>query len=158
MGDGAKSPPPTAVSALRQTAVCRHAYYAGEPPPTGAIENPYETWFGEGTMTNKHEAERQFKGSAHDVRAAVRYALRRLSRKNVNWSQGRITFTVPMSWSSWGERVTIDLDGVGNVRVLSKCVWQLHDWGKSKRNVECILDWMEEYFELKAILQESREH
>lgn len=100
-------------------------------------------------MTNNHKAQRRFKGSSDDILAALRYALRRISRKDVIWSDRRITFSVPMSWWSWGERVTIDLENDGNVRVFSECVFQLHDWGKNKRNAEGILDWMEEYFELK---------
>jgi hypothetical protein len=101
-------------------------------------------------MTNNHKTQRQFKGSSDDVLAAVRYALRRTSRKEVQRSDKRITFSVPMSWWSWGERVTIDLENDGNVTVFSKCVCQLYDWGKNQRNAEEILDWMEEYFELKS--------
>ena len=100
-------------------------------------------------MTREYEAQRQFKGSSDDIQAAVRYALRRISRKDVDWSESRITLHVPMSWWSWGEKVTIDLEDDGKVRVFSKSAFQLHDWGRNERNVEAILDWMEEYFEMK---------
>jgi hypothetical protein len=100
-------------------------------------------------MTNKHQAQRKFNASAEDCQAAARYALRRTARKDVVWSNGGITFSVPMSWWSWGEKVAIDLGEDGIVKVFSKCVCQLHDWGKNQRNVDGILDWMEEYFELR---------
>lgn len=67
-------------------------------------------------MTNKHEAQRDFKASSEDIQAAARYALRRISRKRVVWSNGRINFIAPMSWSSWGEKVTIDMSVDGKVR------------------------------------------
>lgn len=108
-------------------------------------------------MISKYREKRQFKDSSDDIKAAVRYALQhiRISRKSVTWSDDRITFNIPMSWAGWGEKVTIFLEGNGNVEVFSKSVFHLYnvfqwyDWGKNKRNVRVILDWMENYFELK---------
>ena len=109
-------------------------------------------------MANKHDAQRQFDGSPADMRAALRYALRRVPRQDVNWSDRTITFRVPMSWRSWGEKVRICLEDNGNATVSSKSVWQLYDWGKNKRNVQAILDWMEEYFELERWRKDPRNH
>ena len=75
----------------------------------------------EGYMRNRYEAQRYLKGTPEDIRSAVRYALQRTPRKNVNWTDNEISFSVPMSSWSWGEKVVIYLEDNGKVMVFSNC-------------------------------------
>jgi hypothetical protein len=67
--------------------------------------------------------------------------------KSEDQSAGRIVGTVPMSWTSWGESLLVEVSGVDNdalVRVTSKTrlPTQVVDFGKNARNVARFLDWL----------------
>ncbi len=69
----------------------------------------------------------------------------------LNWrikktSRDEIVASVPVSFFSWGERITIEFLGRGELRVTSRCAMptQWIDWGKNKGNVEKFLDELEE--------------
>jgi hypothetical protein len=61
----------------------------------------------------------------------------------LNREQFAISAYPPMSWETWGEKITVVVrpDGQGSVvEVSSYCyIPQLFDWGKNRRNVESIL-------------------
>lgn len=52
-----------------------------------------------------------------------------------------IFFNEPISFWSWGERVTVTLVDTNLVRVRSSCKLktQVFDWGKNRRNVEQVI-------------------
>lgn len=82
-----------------------------------------------------------------DVDAATRHvheALAAMPKINVMgvW-QGLVRASVPMSWNTWGEDITVSLatsqQGT-DVRIRSECSnpLQLGDWGRNKKNVDQI--------------------
>ena len=47
---------------------------------------------------------------------------------------------IPVSGSSWGERITVTLESPGRVVIKSSCLdFQVFDWGKNKKNVNDFL-------------------
>jgi signal peptidase I len=69
---------------------------------------------------------------------AIDRALRDLGAKSIKWSNDRRQVSARMSASfwSWGERLTVDTDESGEVRVSSVCEFPLQviDWEKNARN------------------------
>ncbi len=102
-------------------------------------------------MTNSYTTSKTFDGNNEDVRAALRYAIRRIASINVIWGDRTVTFNLAPSFLlSWGEKVQIQIDSDTTVEISSKCsaFFQLHDGGKNESNIVTILEWMDEYYEL----------
>ena|SRR5437879_10001755 len=64
-----------------------------------------------------------------------------------NFEEGKITLGTPMSWWSWGEKISIEFSKISStpiveVELRSECklTYQVIDWGKNKRNVISILN------------------
>lgn len=72
----------------------------------------------------------------------------------LNWSVGFTSETgfiayTKFSWSSWSEEVTVKIDN-SSAKIKSECTGtQLMDWGKNKKNVEKLIEAIEE---VKAVL------
>jgi hypothetical protein len=75
-------------------------------------------------------------------------ALPRASLKDADEESHTITLKVPISFKSWGERVTIQLHPAGpsatGVEVTSTASFPLTmaDYGKNAQNVQHIVDWL----------------
>ncbi len=58
----------------------------------------------------------------------------RLARRD----EHRLEFSVPLSWSSWGEILQVEFED-GAIRVRSSCAsLQALDWGKNAQNVDAV--------------------
>jgi hypothetical protein len=72
------------------------------------------------------------------------------SVKDANEETHTITFRVPMSFKSWGERVVLQLTENGPeatvVEVTSRASFPLTvaDYGKNEQNVQQVVDWLAE--------------
>ena len=60
---------------------------------------------------------------------------------------GRIDAKIPMSFTSWGEKLVVEIFGSDNavsVFITSSSAYSftLVDWGKNKSNVDRFLDWL----------------
>jgi hypothetical protein len=77
-------------------------------------------------------------------------AVRRASLKDTDEETHTITVKVPISFKSWGERVTLQLRPAGpdatTVEVTSTASFPLTmaDYGKNAQNVQQIVDWLSE--------------
>ena len=65
---------------------------------------------------------------------------------------GGVRFRTLVSSQGCGERMRVELFDGGAIKVRSKSALPLawFDWGKNESNVQSFLEWMDEYFELKA--------
>lgn len=59
-----------------------------------------------------------------------------------HWSGSRFVAAVGVSFWSWGEKITVDIDGESTIWVESKCrlPTQCIDWGKNRRNVNAFFE------------------
>ena len=69
--------------------------------------------------------------------------------QNLGWKygitdEGGFKGSVPVSGFSWGERVAVDIDQTGAIRIDSRCSWQIIDWGKNKANVKKFIAHLEQ--------------
>jgi hypothetical protein len=75
-------------------------------------------------------------------------AVPRASLKDSQEESGTITFKVPVSVKSWGERIVLRLQAAGgaatSIEVTSKAAFPLTlaDYGKNAQNVQQIVDWL----------------
>jgi hypothetical protein len=63
-----------------------------------------------------------------------------------NWSGQRFVAEVGISFWSWGEKISIEIDPGGAVWIESRCrlPTQCLDWGKNQRNVDAFLALVDE--------------
>lgn len=90
-------------------------------------------------MGARYQGVMQFPGTREQVIAASQEAARRsgLRVKAVDPAAGLVHAETRTSMWSWGEKITVHVDGYNQVSMLSQCLLptQLIDWGKNKRNV-----------------------
>ena len=69
---------------------------------------------------------------------AVAEVFRRLGWSYQMTSPSQFTANASMSFTSWGENITVEIFQNSLVKVESKCAmpFQLVDWGKNKENVQ----------------------
>ena len=85
----------------------------------------------------RHVGQQRFSGGRDEILGAVPSAFRSLNWRILSESDGRCEAHAPFSISSWGERVRVEVEDDGIVRVSSKCIHllQFFDWGKNLMNV-----------------------
>ena len=63
--------------------------------------------------------------------------------RKANEDSGDIFATAPLTWTSWGENIYIELkeaDGKTTMDFCSACLFQLSSWGKNKSNYDNFMD------------------
>src|SRR6516225_1107665 len=93
---------------------------------------------------------RRYDSSPDALREAVARALSALEWTAYgNWSGMRFVAEVGVNYWSWGERISVEIEGEGTVWIESKCrlPTQCIDWGKNQRNVDAFLELVEEKFQ-----------
>jgi len=80
------------------------------------------------------------------LRNAVRASVEALGWQIKHESTDQILAATPLSWDSYGERVTINFQSDGALMVSSRCVFPLQviDWGKNAANIKQLLDAVEQ--------------
>ena len=83
-----------------------------------------------------------FAVAASDVLAVLDGAIAPLRPSKVTWSATGVTFNTGTSMASWGERVTVDVNGdnPANVTVTSSVRFQVVAWGKNDKNLDLVLN------------------
>ena len=93
-------------------------------------------------MARKYGTTVTFNASPDAVLAAAADVLQREFRVQAFPGPGRVGGSTGMSWLSWGETLSVSVDGVGpqgtsvTVRSASAMPFQLIDYGRNRRNVE----------------------
>lgn len=87
-----------------------------------------------------YEESRKYDVAADQLTAAVRATLEKFRWSYKVELNNEISAHSPLSGSSWGENLKINIQLTGELRIESKCsggfnMFQLVDWGKNKRNV-----------------------
>jgi rhomboid protease GluP len=106
-----------------------------------------------------YSASVELSGDRPNARETVRSIFDLLGWRYTENHADHFTATVPMSGSSWGEKVTVTLEPPGVLKIHSVCNFpQIFDWGKNKRNVDSFI----ERFSLREVrnakISEEPEH
>ena len=93
-------------------------------------------------------------GATYDARGdvlmdAVDAAMGDIGVRRTYWSGDSATGSIPMSFFSWGEQISVTVEQDGYVEIESKCAFplQLIDWGRNRRIVNRFLDALEDRLE-----------
>jgi hypothetical protein len=89
-----------------------------------------------------HEIEKRFKRPRPDLVRAAKRAVNSLGWKLSNSDKASLTASTSVSFWSWGEKLTVEVEDDGTVVIRSQCSLptQCFDWGKNKKNVQRFLD------------------
>jgi hypothetical protein len=96
------------------------------------------------------DSGRSFRAPLPTILDAIDRALHDLGAKSVKWSSDRRHASARLGASlwSWGERLTVEVDESGQVRVSSECAsWQVVDWGKNAENRRKFLEGVAHHLE-----------
>jgi hypothetical protein len=86
---------------------------------------------------------RRYDSSPDALREAVARALSALGWTAYgNWSGRCFVAEVGYNFWSWGEKISVEIDREGKIRVESRCMLptQCFDWGKNQCNVDAFLE------------------
>jgi hypothetical protein len=90
----------------------------------------------------RFEAQLALSADASELSSAVRRIADEVEGHEPGWiaesrNTTRLSYRVPISFRSWGERISIVLDG-DELRITSTCRFplQVFDWGKNQQNVQ----------------------
>lgn len=88
-----------------------------------------------------YTASVKLSGDRKNARETVRSIFDLLGWQYTEHHADHFTAIVPVSHSSWGEKVTVTLEPPGMLKVHSICRFpQIFDWGKNKRNIDSFID------------------
>ena len=92
-------------------------------------------------MTASAEMSRVFDVPVEELPAAVDEALRDIGAKSIRWTRRQVTASMRWSLWSYGERLTVEVDRLGEVWIRSECAmpFQILDWGKNYRNCKALI-------------------
>lgn len=90
---------------------------------------------------------RRYDSSPDALREAIARALSALGWTAYgNWSGNRFVAEVGVNFWSWGEKINVEIDPNGTIRIESTCrlPTQCFDWGKNQRNVDAFFELVDE--------------
>jgi hypothetical protein len=74
-------------------------------------------------------------------------------------SPGLFASDIGITWVSWGERFTVDINREGIMEIVSECSFplQVWDWGKNRENLKIFLNGLKDTFSTSGLAKSNPE-